>query len=159
MGNNGVQEPVVDFKDGKLVGTKRLYADGKFDRHGREDKKALFCAGAWRGPAGARKGCAEGQLRASSSTTAVPTSTGRTGSSTRTTTSSPTASPIPIIQINPEDMAELGLKQGDLVEVYNDVGATQAMVYPTPTAKRKETFMLFGAPSGTQGNVDQCRRQ
>jgi arsenite oxidase large subunit len=33
------------------------------------------------------------------------------------------------------------------------VGATQAMVYPEPTAKRKETFMLFGAPTGTQGNV------
>ena len=60
MGNNGVQEPVVDFKDGKLVGTKRLYADGKFDRHGRDDKKALFCAGAWRGLAGARQGIAEG---------------------------------------------------------------------------------------------------
>ena len=27
------------------------------------------------------------------------------------------------------------------------------MVYPEPTAKRSETFMLFGAPSGTQGNV------
>ena len=27
------------------------------------------------------------------------------------------------------------------------------MVYPTATARRKETFMLFGAPSGTQGNV------
>jgi arsenite oxidase large subunit len=40
-----------------------------------------------------------------------------------------------------------------LVEVFNDVGATQAMVYPTDTAKRGETFMLFGAPSGTQGNV------
>ena len=46
-------------------------------------------------------------------------------------------------------MAELGLKPGDLVEVYNDVGATQAMAYPTPTARRGETFMLFGAP----GNV------
>ena len=42
---------------------------------------------------------------------------------------------------------------GHLVEVFNDNGATQAMAYPTPTAKRKETFMLFGAPTGTQGNV------
>jgi arsenite oxidase large subunit len=50
-------------------------------------------------------------------------------------------------------MAELGLKAGDLVEVYNDVGATQAMTYPTSTARRGETFMLFGAPTGTQGNV------
>lgn len=41
-------------------------------------------------------------------------------------------------------MAELGLKEGDLVEVYNENGSTQAMVYPTPTAKRKEAFMQFG---------------
>jgi anaerobic selenocysteine-containing dehydrogenase len=39
---------------------------------------------------------------------------------------------VPFIQINPADMAELGLKTGDMVEVYNDVGATQAMVYPSP---------------------------
>jgi hypothetical protein len=31
----------------------------------------------------------------------------------------------------------------DLVEVYNDSGSTQAVAYPTPTAKRKQTFMLF----------------
>ena len=43
--------------------------------------------------------------------------------------------------------------QGDLVEVYNDNGSTQAMVYPTPTAKRKQTFMLFAYPTGVQGNV------
>ena len=50
-------------------------------------------------------------------------------------------------------MAGLGVKAGDLVEVYNDVGATQAMVYPEPTAKKGETFMMFGSPAGTQGNV------
>ena len=41
--------------------------------------------------------------------------------------------PYPFIQMNPQDMAELSVKQGDLVEVYNDNGSTQAMVYPTPT--------------------------
>jgi hypothetical protein len=30
-----------------------------------------------------------------------------------------------------------------LVEIYNDSGSTQAMVYPTTTARRKETLMLF----------------
>jgi arsenite oxidase large subunit len=50
-------------------------------------------------------------------------------------------------------MSELGLKNGDLVEVFNDNGSTQAMVYPTPTAKRKQTFMLFAYPTGPQGNV------
>jgi arsenite oxidase large subunit len=55
--------------------------------------------------------------------------------------------------MNPEDMQEAGLSAGDLVEVYNDNGATQAMAYPTPTAKRKQTFMLFAFPTGIQGNV------
>ena len=39
------------------------------------------------------------------------------------------------------------------MEVYNDDGATQAMAYPTPTARRKQTFMLFAFPTGVQGNV------
>ena len=61
--------------------------------------------------------------------------------------------PFPYIQMNPEDMQEVGLSAGDLVEVYNDNGATQAMAYPTPTARRKQTFMLFAFPTGVQGNV------
>ena len=61
--------------------------------------------------------------------------------------------PFPFIEMNPQDMAELNLKEGDLVEVYNDNGSTQAMAYPTPTAKRKQAFMLFAYPTGVQGNV------
>jgi anaerobic selenocysteine-containing dehydrogenase len=33
--------------------------------------------------------------------------------------------PYPFIEMNPEDMAELKVKPGDLVEVYNDNGSTQ----------------------------------
>ena len=46
MGTNGFQEPAVDFKDGKIVGTKRLFADGKF---GSKDGKATFMETQWRG--------------------------------------------------------------------------------------------------------------
>ena len=60
---------------------------------------------------------------------------------------------MPFLQINPDDASELGVGNGDLVEVYNTDGATQAMVYIEPTARPNETFMLFGAPSGAQGNV------
>ncbi|QIG46651.1 arsenate reductase (azurin) large subunit [Nordella sp. HKS 07] len=152
MGTNGVQEPVVDFKDGKLVGTKRLYADGKFDRHGRDDKKALFLAGAWRGLQAPGK---------ASQRDSYPflINNGRSNINwqnwflDRDNDFVIDRFPYPYIQINPEDMKDLGLKAGDLVEVYNDVGATQAMVYPEPTARRKETFMLFGAENGAQGNV------
>src|SRR3954469_4934168 len=61
--------------------------------------------------------------------------------------------PYPFIEMNPQDMTELQVKQGDLVEVYNDNGSTQAIVYPTPSAKPKQTFMLFAYPTGVQGNV------
>ena len=73
--------------------------------------------------------------------------------STSRTTLSWTAGRCGYIEMNPADMAELSLQPGDLVEVYNDNGSTQAMVYPTPTAKPKETFMLFAFPMGVQGNV------
>ncbi len=152
MGNNGVQEPVVGYEDGKLVGTKRLYADGQFDRHGREDKKALFCGGSWRGLQASGKASQKADY-------AFLINNGRSNINwqnwflDKDNDFVSDRYPYPFLEINPEDMAELGLNEGDLVEVYNDVGATQAMVYPTPTARRKETFMLFGAPSGTQGNV------
>ncbi|HSK40328.1 MAG TPA: molybdopterin dinucleotide binding domain-containing protein, partial [Arenibaculum sp.] len=61
--------------------------------------------------------------------------------------------PFPFIEMNPGDMDELGLKAGDLVEVWNDNGSTQAMACPTPSARRNQTFMLFGYPTGVQGNV------
>ena len=46
MGTNGFQEPAIDFKDGKIIGTKRLFADGKF---GSKDGKATFMETKWRG--------------------------------------------------------------------------------------------------------------
>ena len=53
MGNNGVQEPVVGYENGQLIGTRRLYTGGTF---GTGDGKARFCAGAWRGLPGAGQG-------------------------------------------------------------------------------------------------------
>jgi arsenite oxidase large subunit len=46
MGTNGFQEPATAFQDGKIVGTKRLFADGKF---GSKDGKAHFMPTEWRG--------------------------------------------------------------------------------------------------------------
>ena len=134
MGTNGFQEPATGFEDGKIVGTKRLYTDGKF---GAEDGKATFIEDAVARPAGAGQGGAEGRATPSSSTTAAPTTSGRPPISTRRTTSSMDRWPYPFIEMNPDDMAELGVAEGDLVEVYNENGSTQAMVYPTPTAKPK----------------------
>jgi arsenite oxidase large subunit len=152
MGNNGVQEPVKGFENGQLVGTKRLYTDGQFTRHGREDKKALFSGGEWRGLQAPGKAAQRDNY-------AFLINNGRANIIwqnwflDKDNDFVSDRFPIPYIEINPDDMSELGLKAGDLVEVYNDVGATQALVYPTPTARRKETFMVFGAPNGAQGNI------
>jgi len=61
--------------------------------------------------------------------------------------------PAPPIEMNPNDMKKLGLEAGDLVEIHNDVGSTQAMVYPTATARPGECFMMFCSPQGQVGNV------
>ena len=53
----------------------------------------------------------------------------------------------------PSGHGRIECQEGNLVEVYNDNGSTQAIVYPTASAKRKQTFMLFAYPTGVQGNV------
>lgn len=152
MGNDGVLEPVTGFADGKLVGTNRLYEDGAFTRHGREDKKALFCMGEWRGWQAAGKAQQKANHR-------FLINNGRANMNWQNWFLDQANEfvmdrfPVPFIQINPEDMTDLGIKAGDMVEVHNDVGATQALAYPEPTAKRNETFMIFGAPNGAQGNI------
>jgi len=152
MGNNGVQEPVTGFKDGKLVGTERLYTDGKFTRHGREDGKALFCASTWRGWQAAGKEAEMAKFK-------YWINNGRANIFWQNQFLDQANDfiqdryPFPFIEMNPEDMAELGVGAGALVEIYNDNGATQGMVYPTKTARRGEVMMLFGSPAGSQGNV------
>ena len=149
MGTNGFQEPAVDFKDGKIIGTKRLYADGKF---GGKDGKATFMETKWRGLQAPGK-------EAEKSKWPFLINNGRTNIVWQSAYLDQDNEfvmdrfPYPFIQMNPQDMAELNLKAGDLVEVYNDNGSTQAVVYPVSTAKRKQTFMLFAYPTGVQGNV------
>jgi arsenite oxidase large subunit len=149
MGTNGFQEPAVDFKDGKIVGTKRLFADGKF---GSKDGKATFMETKWRGLQAAGK-------EAEKNKWPFLINKGRTNIVWQNAYLDQDNEfvmdrfPYPFIQMNPQDMTELGVKQGDLVEVYNDNGSTQAIVYPVASAKRKQTFMLFAYPTGVQGNV------
>lgn len=149
MGTNGFQEPATALKDGKIVGTKRLYTDGKF---GGKDGKATFMATQWRGLQ------AEGKQQEKDKF-AFLINNGRANQVWQSAYLDQQNDfvmerwPLPFIEMNPDDMAELKLGPGDLVEVFNDNGSTQAMVYPTPTAKTKETFMLFAYPTGPVGNV------
>jgi len=149
MGTNGFQEPAVDFKDGKVVGTKRLYADGKFNT---KDGKAVFHETKWRGLQAPGKEEESKKFR-------FLVNNGRTNHVWQSAYLDQKNDfvmdryPFPFIEMNPQDMAELNVKAGDLVEVFNENGATQAMIYPSPRAKRNQTFMLFANPMGVQGNV------
>jgi len=152
MGNNGVQEPVQGFEDGKLVGTPRLYTDGVFTRHGRDDGKALFCAAGWRGWQAAGKAQEEAShefwinnVRANIFWQNQFLDQDNDFIQDRF--------PYPFIEMNANDMARLGIGAGDLVEISNGNGATQGMAYPTDTAKPGQVAMVFGSPAGSQGNV------
>lgn len=148
MGTNGFQEPATAYQDGKIVGTKRLYADGKFGKDG----KAIFMETKWRGLQAPGK-------QAERDKWPYLINNGRTNIVWQNAYLDQDNEfvmdrfPYAFLQIHPDDMAELNVKAGDLVEVYNDNGSTQAIVYPAPTAKRKQTFMLFAYPPGVQGNV------
>lgn len=152
MGNNGVQEPVVGFENDQLVGTERLYTDGVFTRHGRDDGKALFCAAKWRGwqaPGKAREQANHefwiNNVRANIFWQNQFLDQDNDFVQDRF--------PQPFIEMHPEDMARLGVSAGDLIEIHNDNGATQGMAYPTDTARPGQVAMVFGSPAGSQGNV------
>ncbi|WGD53213.1 arsenate reductase (azurin) large subunit [Bradyrhizobium sp. CB1650] len=133
----------------RILGTKRLYADGKFNN---KDGKARFMETQWRGLQAPGK---EAEMKKfpfliNNGRANVTWQSSYLDQDNEFVTD---RMPYPYLQMNPQDMDELQLKQGDLVEVYNDNGSTQAMVYPTPTAKPKQTFMLFAQATGVQGNV------
>jgi arsenite oxidase large subunit len=153
MGTNGFQEPATGLENTgdpqRIIGTKRLFADGKFNS---KDGKATFAAAQWRGLQAPGKQAEKDKFQ-------FLINNGRanlvwqSAYLDRENEFVMDRWPFPFIEMNPQDMAELKLNEGDLVEIYNDNGSTQAMAYPTPTAKRKQAFMLFGFPTGVQGNV------
>jgi arsenite oxidase large subunit len=141
--------PVADAGAERIVGTKRLYADGKFNT---EDGKARFINAPWRGLQAPGK-------KEQQSNYQFLINNGRTNHVWQSAYLDVENDlvmdrwPFPFIEMHPDDMGKIGVKEGDLVEVYNDAGSTQAMVYPTPSARPGETFMLFAYPTGVQGNV------
>ncbi|MBN9072082.1 MAG: arsenate reductase (azurin) large subunit [Rhizobiales bacterium] len=149
MGTNGFQEPATGFEDGKIVGTQRLFADGKF---GTSDGKARFMKAEWRGLQAPGKQEQKDKY-------AFLINNGRANQVWQSAYLDIENDfvmdrwPFPFIEMHPDDMAKVGVKEGDLVEVFNDAGSTQAMAYPTTTARPGETFMLFAFPTGVQGNV------
>lgn len=133
----------------EIIGTKRLYADGKFNK---PDGKAVFATAAWRGLQAESKQ-AEKEKYPFLINNGRSNHTWQSAYLDQDNEFVTDRFPLPFLQISPADTAELGLKAGDLVEIFNDNGATQAMAWPTPSARRKETFMLFAQPKGATGDV------
>ena len=113
MGTNGFQEPAVGFENGQIVGTKRLYTDGKFSS---EDGKAHFMQTQWRGLQAPGKEEEKQKFpylinngRANHVWQSAYLDVDNAFVMDRW--------PLPFIEMHPDDMTELGLKEGDLVEV------------------------------------------
>jgi arsenite oxidase large subunit len=148
MGTNGFQEPAVDFKDGKIVGTRQLYTDGKF---GTKSGKATFFATTW---PGFPETVAHQRQK-------YPfwVNNGRANNVWQTLYSNLRQQfvmdrfPLPFLQINPADAQRLGVTSSDLVELFNDYGNVTAMAYVSDGVKPGHTFMLFANPRGVMGSL------
>jgi arsenite oxidase large subunit len=147
-GNNGVQLPIREVKDGQLVGTPILYADAKFDT---PDGRAVFKPSPWPGlPA---------KIEAQRARHRFWVNNGRsnevwqTGYHDQYNAFVRDRYPLAYIEINPDDARELGVSAGEVVEVFNEHGSTCAMAYPVADAKRGQTFMLFGQAKGIAGDL------
>ena len=135
------------FEDGKIVGTKRLYTDGKF---GGKDGKATFFEAQWRGLQAPGKQEEKDKFP-------FLINNGRTNHVWQNAYLDQENElvvdrwPYPFIEMNPDDMTELGVSEGDLVEVYNDNGSTQAMVYPTRDGEAEGDLHALRLSDGRAG--------
>jgi arsenite oxidase large subunit len=146
-GNNGVQLPIKEVKNGKLIGTEVLYTD----KFGTDDGLAHFKPSPWNGFFKSVQGQKD-KYR-------FWVNSGRINEAWQTMyhdQHNPKIKerwPMAPVELNPDDAKELGISNGDIVELFNDYGATFAMAYITPEAKRNQVFMQFGHFNGIEGDV------
>jgi len=146
-GNNGVQLPIKEVKGDTLVGTEILYTD----KFGTDDGLAHFKPATWNGwfPAVTKE----------KTTYRFWINNGRLNETWQTMYHDQSNNvvterwPMAPIELNPDDAEELGIANGDIVEVSNDYGATYAMAYLEPNIKRNQAFMQFAHYNGIQGDV------
>lgn len=147
-GNNGVQLPIKEYAGDRLVGTEILYSDYKFDT---KDGKAHFLPSRRPGlikqvaeqKAKYRFYIIQGRLN----------EVWQTGYHNKFEPHAKERYPMAVLEMNPQDAAELRVAAGDIVELFNDYGATYAMAYPDEAVKRNHTFMQFGWFNGIAGDV------
>ncbi len=148
MGNNGVQLPVKEYKNGKLIGTEMHYIDGKFDTG---DGKAHFKASPWKGllsPVQKQKDKYRFWIN-----------NGRANHIWQTAYHDQYMEfrknrfPMAFVEMNPKDAKELEISSGDIIELFNDYGAVNGMAYIEPDIRHDHVFMLFAYPFGVAGDV------
>lgn len=148
MGNNGVQLPVKEYKDGKLIGTEMHYTEGKFDT---DDGKAHFKSSPWKGLLPA--------VQKQKDKYQFWVNNGRANHIWQTAYHDQYMEfrknrfPMAFIEMNPEDAKKLSISSGDIVELFNDYGAVNGMAYIEPDIRNHQVFMLFGYPFGAVGDI------
>jgi arsenite oxidase large subunit len=148
QGNNGVQLPVKDYKNDKLIGTEMLYTDNKFDT---QDGKAKFLPASWPGlpkPVQAQK--AKHRFWVNNGRV---NEVWQTGYHNKYDHFVRDRYPMAVVELNPKDAAALGVASGDIVELHNDYGSTYAMAYLEPDIKTSQVFMQFGWYNGIVGDL------
>jgi arsenite oxidase large subunit len=148
LANNGVQLPVKELMDGKLIGTEIMYSDGKFDT---EDGRARFLPSPWNG----------WLKEADELKQAYPfwVNNGRVNHIWQTAYHDQLLAfrnqrfPIPPVEISPDDANRLKIRAGDIVEIYNHIGSILAVAYPEPDIKPGQIFVQFAHPEGPVGRL------
>lgn len=138
-GNNGVQLPIVKVENGKLIGTRLHYTDGKF---GTKSGRATFMP--------TPQPDMPTQVAKQQSKYKYWVNTGRINevwqSNYHTGRLEFTAKrwPMAPLEIHPKDAKQLGVKSGDIVQLSNDYGSTRAIAVVTDTVRVGEVFGAFG---------------
>ena len=138
-GNNGVQLPIVKVDNGKLLGTRLHYTDGKF---GTKSGRATFLPT----PQPAMPKQVAKQVKRYK----YWVNTGRINevwqSNYHTGRLEFTAKrwPMAPLEVHPSDAKELGITSGDIVQLNNDYGATRAIAIVTDAVRKGEVFGAFG---------------
>lgn len=147
-GNDGVQLPVREYRDGHLIGTPRLYTDGRFDTG---DGRARFQPSAWNGMLA--------PVARQRERYPFWVNNGRTNHIWQTAYHDEyivyrnRRYPMAPLELAASDAERLGIGAGDIVEVHNDYGSTFAMAYPSADIKPGQVFLMFGYFNGVAGEV------
>jgi len=147
-GNDGVQLPIKKVQNGKLIGTRMLYTDNKF---GTKSGRAMFQPSAQPPmPTQVQRQIDKYEFFVTSGRV---NETWQTGYHTTRLEQPKERWPMAPMEINPIDARRKGLKDGDIVELYNDYGSLRAITYITDSTRSGELFVAFGFPNSSLNNI------